>query len=80
MRIARAWSSRLNTGLARDRSLLRPWPEEIGQLVDGEDTLLVVAPDHLRGHPVQQAEVIVGLGLGRGTRSGMGRGGSGGSR
>ena len=41
-----------------------PWPEEVGQLIDGEDPLLVVAPDRLRGHPVEQAEVIVGLGLG----------------
>ena len=41
-----------------------PGPEEVGQLGDGEDPLLVVTPDRLRGHPVQQAEVIVGLGLG----------------
>src|SRR3954451_22923714 len=40
------------------------WTEEVGQLIDGEDPLLVVTPDRLRRHPVEQTEVVVGLCLG----------------
>src|SRR5262249_8270679 len=41
-----------------------PWPEEIGQLIDGKDPLLVVTPDRLRCHPVEQAEIVSSHGLG----------------
>src|SRR5919109_4361862 len=39
------------------------WFEQIGELFDGENTLLLILPLHAGCHAVEQAEVILLLGL-----------------